>query len=70
MLYVLFVILLIWFGWKVLVLAVKATWGIMKIAFYLILFPIVLIGLVMAGLIYLALPILVIAGIIALICGI
>jgi hypothetical protein len=70
MMYVLFTILLFWFGWKMLVLTVKAAWEITKIALYLVVFSVVLIGLVMAGLIYLALAILVIAGIIALVRGV
>ena len=69
MLYILFVIAFLWFGWKAIVLAVKATWGITKLMFYLVFLPIILIGLVIGGLIYLALPILIIAGVIALFCG-
>jgi hypothetical protein len=60
---------LIWLGWKLIVFAIKATWGIAKVLLYIVCFPIILIGLVLGGLIYIALPILVVAGIIALLCG-
>ena len=69
MLYILFMIGLIWLGWKLIVLAIKATWGITKVLLCIVFFPIILIGLVLGGLIYIALPILVIAGILALLCG-
>ena len=45
----------------------RATWGITKIFFRLIFLPLVLIGLVLEGLIYIALPLLVIVGIIMLV---
>ena len=67
MLTVLFLIALIWFLWKVIVLAVKATWGLAKIGFYVIFFPLVLVGLVLGGLVYIALPLAIIGGIIALV---
>ena len=69
MLYILFMIGLILLGWKLIVLAIKATWGITKVLLCIVFFPIILIGLVLGGLIYIALPILVVAGIIALLCG-
>lgn len=69
MLYILFMIGLIWLGWKLIVFAIKATWGIAKVLLYIVCFPIILIGLVLGGLIYIALPILVVVGIIALLCG-
>ena len=67
MLTALFIIAFIWFMWKVIALAVKMTWGFLKIGFYIIFFPIVVIGLFLGGLIYIALPILIIGGIIALV---
>ena len=42
----------------------RATWGITKIFFTLVFFPLILIGLVAAGFLYIALPILLIVGII------
>lgn len=60
MLTALFIIAFIWFMWKVIALAVKMTWGFLKIGFYIIFLPIVVIGLFLGGLIYIALPILII----------
>ncbi len=59
-----FLILMIAVFGKLLIFAVKATWGITKILFTLVFFPLVLIGLVAAGLMYIALPILLVVGII------
>lgn len=50
--------------WKTDLFAVKMTWGVTKILFTLVFFPLILIGLVMAGLMYIALPILLVVGII------
>ena len=58
------ILMLLVFG-KVLKFAIKATWGIMKIVVTLVLLPLFLVGLVLSGLIVLALPILVVVGIIA-----
>lgn len=51
---------------KLFMFAVKASWGIVKILFTVLLLPLVLIVLVVAGLFYIALPVLVIAGVISL----
>ena len=65
MLILIFIILsFVVFG-KIFLSSIKLTWGITKILFSLILLPIILIGLVVAGFIYLALPILIIVGLIA-----
>lgn len=61
-----FLFMLIIFG-KILKFAIKATWGISKILFSLVFLPLILIGLVLKGLLMLALPILVVIGIIAVI---
>ena len=53
---------------KLLVFSIKATWGISKMFFSLILFPLFLIGLVLKGLLVVAAPILVIVGIVVLFC--
>jgi len=45
----------------------KATWSIMKFVCMVILLPVFLVGLVFMGLIYLAIPILIIVGIVAII---
>lgn len=55
---------------KLLKLSVKAAWGITHVVLTLVILPIVLVMLVIGGLIYIALPILVIVGVIALIKGI
>lgn len=60
------ILLLIIFG-KILGFAIKATWGISKILFSVVLIPLFLVGLVLKGLILIALPILVVVGIISLI---
>lgn len=52
---------------KFFIFGVKASWGILKLLCYVMFFPLILIGLVIGGLIYLALPLLIIGGIIALI---
>lgn len=66
MLTIIFIAALIWLVWKMLAFGLKATWGITKFVCAVLLFPAFLIGLVFVGLIYVALPILAIAGIIAL----
>ena len=52
---------------KILVFGLKAAWGIARLLLTLIVFPVIMVGLLMAGLIYLAIPILIVAGIIALV---
>ena len=51
---------------KILIFAVKATWGITKIICTVLLFPLVLVGMVVIGMIKIALPVLLIVGIISL----
>ena len=63
---VLFTILtFIVFG-KLLIFAIKASWGLARILVTVIFLPLVLIGLLVAGLVYLAVPLLVVAGVISL----
>lgn len=52
---------------KLFMFALKASWGIVKILFTVLLLPVVLILLVVAGLVYIALPVLLIVGVISLI---
>lgn len=52
---------------KLLIFAIKASWGIARILVTVLLLPIILIVLVMAGFIYLAVPFLLIAGVISLV---
>ena len=60
------VLMLITFG-KILKFAIKAAWGITKILVSLVFLPFVLIFLVLQGLLILALPILLVVGVISLI---
>ncbi len=66
MLTALFIFAFVWFMWKVIALAIKMTWGLLKVGIYVIFLPIVIIGLFLGGLIYIALPLAIIGGIIAL----
>lgn len=59
-----FILMFVVFG-KILGFAIKATWGVAKIMISLVFLPLVLVGLVLAGLLTLALPILVVIGIVA-----
>ena len=63
----LFIFLMFGVFGKLIGLAFRATWGITKIFFRLFFLPVVLIGLVLAGLMYIALPLLVIIGIVVLV---
>ena len=69
MLTLLFTICLIGFMGKFFIFGLKASWGILKLLCFVIFFPVILIGMVVGGLVYLALPILIIGGIIALLAG-
>ncbi len=69
MITIIFGILMIGFLGKMIALAFKATWSIVKILLYIVFFPLVLICMAFSGLIYLAIICLVIGGIISLIAG-
>lgn len=58
------ILLLVVFG-KLFILALKATWGVSKFIVTIILLPLFLIGLVFAGLVSVALPLLIVVGIIS-----
>ena len=64
MLTLLFTILLFSIFGHLLWFSVKAAWGLGKIVVNIVLFPLLLIGLVLGGLIKIALPILLVMGII------
>lgn len=64
-----FIALLLWFIGSVLRLAIRATWGITKIVFSLIVLPVVAIVAAFAGLMTIALPVLLVVGIITLIAN-
>lgn len=67
MITILFGVCMLWVFGKLLVFGIKAAWGIAKMFFTIIFLPVILIGMVMGGLIYIALPIVLIMGIILLI---
>ncbi len=69
MLTILFCVAMVWLIWKIVLLGLKMTWGIAKFFGAVILLPIFLIGLVCVGLIYIAIPLLVVAGLVVLIKG-
>ncbi len=60
---------MIWFVVKVLCLGIRLMWNISKFFVGLILFPAILIFLFVIGAVYIAMPLLLIAGIVALIAG-
>lgn len=60
------ILMLVVFG-KILGLAIRASWTILKIVFTLVFLPVILIGMCMAGMFYIAIPVLIVIGIIALI---
>lgn len=64
--FIFIIMMMIVFG-KILGFAIKATWGISKILFSVVLIPLFLVGLVIKGLIWIALPILLILGIFSLV---
>lgn len=63
MITLLFTLCLIAFVFKLVLLALKATWGITKVIFTIVLFPAFLIIMAVSGLMVVAFPILIIAGI-------
>ena len=66
MLTILFFVLVFMVFGKLVGFAFKATWGIMKVMFYIIFMPIILLALFMTGFVYIALPVLVIIGLVSL----
>ena len=64
MLSLIFIILMFIVFGKILKFAIKATWGIAKIVAFLVILPLFLVGLVLSGLIVVALPVLVIVGVV------
>lgn len=68
MLELLFAVLMITIFGKLFIFGVKATWGITKILVTVVFLPLILIGLVVGGLISLALPMLLVVGVISMFC--
>ena len=69
MLTLVFICLMIGVFGKLIGLAFKMTWGIAKVLFTLVFLPFVLIALTIGGLVTIALPFVVVVGIISLVCG-
>lgn len=69
MLTLVFICLMIGVFGKLIGLAFKMTWGIAKVLFTLVFLPLVLIALTIGGLVTIALPLVVVVGIISLVCG-
>ena len=67
MLEIIFGICMIWVFGKLLIFGIKAAWGISKILCTIVLLPVILIGMAIGGLIYIALPVVLVIGIIMLI---
>ena len=62
------IMMLIVFG-KLLGLAIRASWTVLKIVFTLVFLPLILIGMCIAGMFYIAIPVLIVIGIISLIAS-
>lgn len=67
MLTIIFFAALIWVTFKLFVLGIKAAWGIAKVICTVLLFPSFIVGLCLVGLISVAVPILIVVGIVILI---
>ena len=62
---IVFFILMLMIG-KLLIFGIKAAWGISKFLLTVVLLPVILIGLVIGGLFSIALPILLVIGVVSL----
>lgn len=66
MLSLLFMVLMLVIFGKIFGFALKATWGMTKIIFSIVLLPVFLIFLVFMGLMWIALPVLLVIGVVSL----
>lgn len=66
MLSLLFIIFFFLIFGKMIGFAFRASWSIMKIMFTLVFLPLILVGLLVGGLVYIALPVLLVVGLISL----
>lgn len=64
MLSLLFMICMIWVFGKLFVFGLRAAWGISKFLLTVVFLPVILVGMVIGGLLYLAIPILIVVGIV------
>lgn len=69
MLNIIFVAALILVAVKMLIWGIKAAWGIAKVLCTVLLLPLLILGFAWIGLMYIAVPVLIIAGIVALVGG-
>ena len=65
MLSIIFIVALVWVAAKMLIWGIKAAWGIAKVLAVIVLLPLFIIGLAWIGLFYMAIAVLIIAGIVA-----
>lgn len=63
----LFMLLMIALFYKIIVFSAKAAWGITKVVFTIVFLPVIIIAALSVGLIYLAIPLLIIGGLISLV---
>lgn len=70
MLSIIFIVALVWVVVKMLIWGIKAAWGIARVLAVIVLLPLFIIGLAWIGLFYMAIAVLIIAGIVALIGGV
>ena len=66
MLEIIFTVLVLLFMFRVIRIAVRASWGLLSVLLFIVFFPGLLISLAFAGMIILALPLLLIGGTVAL----
>ncbi len=67
MLTLVFMFLMLFVFGKIAGLALQMSWGLAKIVLTLIFLPVILIGMLLVGLLHIALPILIVIGVLALI---
>ena len=60
-----FILFFIIFG-KLINIAIRATWGTMKVMFYILFLPLILVALMLKGLVFIAFPLLFVLGLISL----
>lgn len=66
MLTIIFYATVIWVTFKLVILGVKAAWGLVKILLTIVLFPLVVIAMFLTGLVYIAVVVLILAGLVSL----
>ena len=65
MLSIIFIVALVWVAVKMLIWGIKAAWGIARVLAVIVLLPLFIMGLAWIGLFYMAIAVLIIAGIVA-----